>query len=67
MTANEPVQLLTVLQAAERLGMKRGWVYLRIKDGSLPVVEVGSGRSRLRIRSDHVQQFIESRTVGTVR
>lgn len=60
-------RLLTVLEAAERCGFKKGWLYKQIKEGNLPVVELGSGRSRLRIREDHLDQFIENRTVGAIR
>jgi excisionase family DNA binding protein len=56
------IHLLNVSQAAERLGLKVGYVYKIIHAGDLPVVNVGNGRKMWKIRSDHLDQFIESRT-----
>lgn len=55
-------QLLTIPQVAERLGLARSTVYTRIADGDLPVVDVGKGTSKSRVRSDHLDQYIEKLT-----
>lgn len=58
------VRLLTIPEVAERLGITRKTVYRRIASGDLPVVDIGdgTGRSKSRIRSDHLVAYIERLT-----
>ncbi len=58
------VQLLTVVQAAKRLGVGPDWVYERINNGSIPVVELGDTRKNQRIRESDLEAYVESRTYG---
>lgn len=63
---NGAVRLYSVVEAAAVLGISRHYVYDRIKDGTLAVVELGTGeRSKQRIRADTLQAFIDARTFGT--
>jgi len=60
----EAVRCYSVAAVAERLDMSTDWVYARIKAGELGVVELGSTRSKQRIRADVLQAFIDSRSFG---
>lgn len=57
-------QLLTVRQAAERLGVGKDWVYERIERGEIPVVELGDTRKNQRIAEPDLAAVIEARTYG---
>jgi excisionase family DNA binding protein len=48
--------LLTVAEAAERLGVARSYLYLYVRDGSIPSVKLGRAR---RIPVKALDQFIE--------
>ncbi|WP_168404740.1 helix-turn-helix domain-containing protein [Arthrobacter silvisoli] len=55
--------LLTIIDAAEVLGVSKHYVQDRIKDGELRIVELGSNiRAKLRVRADDLQAFIDGRT-----
>lgn len=56
------IKLLTIPQVAERLGVHRATVYDRIAAGDIPVVDIGKGKSKSRVRSDHLDAFIEGLT-----
>lgn len=58
-------QLLTVAEVAERLRCGRTHVYDLIARGELPVVDLGLGRAKSRIREDDLAAFIDSRTRST--
>ncbi|MGH3403797.1 MAG: excisionase family DNA-binding protein [Streptosporangiaceae bacterium] len=63
----EPVRLLPVAEAAARLACSDMHVYRLIAAGELQAVDIsqpGSRRSKTRIRSDHVDSYIESKTRG---
>ncbi len=60
----EAVRLYSVKSAAAVLDTSVDYVYDRIKDGSLSVVELGSGRVKQRVRADVLQAFIDARTFG---
>lgn len=60
----ETVRLYSVAKAAEQLDVGRDFVYERIRRGDLRTVELGDVRSKLRIRADDLQRFIDSRTFG---
>lgn len=51
--------LITLKEAADRLGVCRKTVYRRIKDGSLPVVKLST--RNFRIATADLEAFIESR------
>lgn len=51
--------LLSVKEAAGRLGMSASWVYRAIADGRLLKVRMGS---RVRIRVEDLDEFINNRT-----
>ena len=60
----EAVRLYPVAKAAEVLGVSPDYVYDRINEGIIRVVELGSGRAKQRVRADDLQAFIDSRTYG---
>lgn len=60
-------RLLSVAAVAELLSVSDDYVYDRIREGVFPVVELGSGRSKMRIREADVEAFVDSRTFGGVR
>jgi excisionase family DNA binding protein len=61
---SEAVRLYRPRDVADLVGCSLSWVYERMNDGSLPRVELGSGRAKQRIRADDLQAFIEARTFG---
>lgn len=65
-SGQEPAQrLYAVDDAAAQLGVGRDYVYDRIKTGELRSVELGTEkRSKLRVRADDLQRFIDGRTHG---
>jgi excisionase family DNA binding protein len=59
------VQLLTITQVMDRLGIKaRSTIYELISSGELRVTDVAAtGKApRSRVREDDLQKFIEART-----
>lgn len=62
---SEAVRLYPVAAAAELLGVSRYYIYDRINQGLLPVVELGTGRAKQRVRADDLQAFIDARTYGS--
>lgn len=64
MTTLEAVRLYSVAAAADMLGVSRQWVYDRINNGQIRVVELGDARSKQRVRADDLQAFIDGRTFG---
>lgn len=71
----QPADLLTVLQAAQRLDVSPDTVYLLVKKREIACVRVGTGmrRPRLKFTEAQVTEYIARRTVtaapamGTVR
>lgn len=61
----EAVRLYPVAKAAEMLGVSVYYMYDRIHNGDIPVVELGTGRAKQRVRADDLQAFIDSRTYGS--
>ena len=58
-------QLLTIPQAAERLGIATNTVYKMIASGDLRAVDMsvpGARTSKTRVRDDDLDAFIEGRT-----
>lgn len=56
-----PDRLLSVASAASMLDTSADYVYERIRAGDLPVVELGHGRPKQRIRYADMVTFINSR------
>lgn len=60
-----PISLLTIDEVAKRLGCSRPHVYRLIAMGVLSVVDIstpGSKRSKSRVRSDVLEDYITSQT-----
>ncbi|RFA14240.1 hypothetical protein B7R22_05475 [Subtercola boreus] len=59
----EAVRLHTIPSVADHLGTSVDTVYRLIHDGAIRTVDIGrDGRSRFRVRADHLQEFIDART-----
>lgn len=58
--------LLTIREAASRIGCSPGLVYALCREGVLPRVQIGLGhhRPRIRIREDDLEGYIESKLRG---
>jgi excisionase family DNA binding protein len=56
------VQLLTIPETAAALSCSRRHVYELIARGEFRPVDIGRGRSKTRVRSDDLQEYIERRT-----
>jgi excisionase family DNA binding protein len=63
-SVTEAVRLYTVLEAAAVLNTGKDFVYGLIASGNLAVVELGTGRSKQRVRADTLQAYIEAHTFG---
>lgn len=55
----------SVAAVADLLEVSKPWVYDRIKDGRLPVVELGDTKSKQRISASALQAFLDARTFRT--
>ena len=64
-----PARLLSVPAVAAALDVDRRTVYRFIAAGDLPIVDLrtGTGRSRVRIPADGLEEFITSRSVASPR
>ena len=58
-----PARVLTVDDAAQRLGVGKRSVYRLIANGDLRVVNVAVSGTRIRVREDDLAAFIDKRTV----
>jgi excisionase family DNA binding protein len=54
----DPEALLTIAQAAGRLGMSESWVYRAVEEGRLPSVRMGNRR---RVRPADLAAFVQAR------
>jgi len=59
---SEPVykrslQLLSVSEVGELLGMGRSWVYNQIKSGQIPSVQLGGG---VKVKREDLEEYIQS-------
>lgn len=60
------ISLLTVREAAARCGVSRGFMYELVADNEIQVVDIarkGARNVKLRIRTDHLEELIERRTL----
>ncbi|RST18483.1 DNA-binding protein [Streptomyces sp. WAC05374] len=64
-----PARLLSVPAVAAVLDVDRRTVYRFIAAGELPIVDLrtGTGRSRVRIPADGLEEFITRRSVASPR
>lgn len=60
------MNLLTVKEAAARLGVSKGLVYALASGRKLRFVRVGHGRGRIRIPEDAVEEYLARSTFGIV-
>jgi excisionase family DNA binding protein len=61
------MSLLTIAATAARLGCSDMHVYRLIAGGEFPAVDIaqaGARRSKTRVRSDHVDAYIDRKTRG---
>ncbi len=58
--------LLTVKDAASRLGISPGLVYSLVAGRKLRFVRVGNGRGRIRIPEDAIDEYVSRATVAPV-
>jgi excisionase family DNA binding protein len=56
--------LLTVLEVARELKVSRMTVYRRIYALELPAVDIGSGKSKLRVKRPALEAYIDARQVA---
>jgi excisionase family DNA binding protein len=52
----ESVELLSVTQVCQELGMGKGWVYHRIKSGEIPSLKLGN---KLKVKREDLDQYLE--------
>lgn len=57
-------QLLTIPEVAARLRVHRNHVYRYIAAGEFPTVNIGTGRSKTRVKADDLEAWIEGRTTA---
>src|SRR5215216_6719930 len=51
------VQLLSIPQLCQELGMGKSWIYRRLRSGEIPSVRLGRS---LKVRRDELEQYLES-------
>src|SRR5215213_1743768 len=51
------VQLLSIPQLCQELGMGKSWVYRRLRSGEIPSVRLGR---TIKVRRDELEQYLES-------
>ena len=51
------VQLLSIAQLCQEIGMGKSWVYRRLRSGEIPSVKLG--RSTIKVRRDELEQYLE--------
>ena len=63
---SQAMRLYTIAEVAHLLSVGRNYVYARIKDGTLPAVNLGAGggREKLRVRSLDLENFIQAKLSG---
>jgi excisionase family DNA binding protein len=51
------VQLLSIPQLCQELGMGKSWIYRRLRSGEIPSVRLGRS---IKVRRDELEQYLES-------
>lgn len=59
-------RLLTIKEAAYRLGMAPSWVYRESKNGNLPatIISFGPRKRSIRVDSDRLEKWIDERRIA---
>jgi excisionase family DNA binding protein len=50
------VQLLSIPQLCQELGMGKSWIYRRLRSGEIPSVRLGRS---IKVRRDELEQYLE--------
>ena len=50
------VQLLSISQLCQELGMGKSWIYRRLRSGEIPSVRLGR---TIKVRRDELEQYLE--------
>jgi excisionase family DNA binding protein len=50
------VQLLSIPQVCQELGMGKSWIYRRLRSGEIPSVRLGRS---IKVRRDELEQYLE--------
>ena len=53
----ESVELLSITQVCQELGMGKSWVYHRIKSGEIPSVKLGRN---IKVKREDLDQYLEN-------
>jgi excisionase family DNA binding protein len=51
------VQLLSIPQLCQELGMGKSWIYRRLRSGEIPSVRLGR---TIKVRRDELEEYLES-------
>jgi excisionase family DNA binding protein len=51
------VQLLSIPQLCQELGMGKSWIYRRLRSGEIPSVRLGR---TIKVRRDELEQYLQS-------
>ncbi len=51
------VQLLSIPQLCQELGMGKSWVYRRLRSGEIPSVRLGRS---IKVRRDELEEYLQS-------
>jgi len=51
------VQLLSIPQLRQELGMGKSWIYRRLRSGEIPSVKLGR---TIKVRRDELEEYLES-------
>ena len=51
------MQLLSIPQLCQELGMGKSWLYRRLRSGEIPSIRLGRS---IKVRRDELEQYLES-------
>src|SRR5215207_525459 len=51
------MQLLSIPQLCQELGMGKSWIYRRLRSGEIPSIRLGRS---IKVRRDELEQYLES-------
>ena len=51
------VQLLSIAQLCQEIGMGKSWVYRRLRSGEIPSIRLGR---TIKVRRDELEQYLQS-------
>src|SRR5215217_7108323 len=51
------VQLLSIPQLCQELGMGKSWIYRRLRSGEIPSIRLGRS---IKVRRDELEEYLES-------